>query len=98
MDDTAPTPASSQTILGTACPDDRVNRSEAAGGKWFYSRGKGACPGVHMHDFTDEGHYKAYQVVYNFQVQLTRFFSIFFAIFYNPIITQRSRAATCNLY
>lgn len=66
--DAAPTPASSQNILGTACQDVRINGSEPGAGKWFYSRGKGACTPVDMHKFTYDSHHQAYQVVYTFQV------------------------------
>ncbi|OAD53292.1 Protein wntless [Eufriesea mexicana] len=44
----APTPASSQNILGTPCKDIRVNGSEPGEGKWFYSRGKGSCIPIDM--------------------------------------------------
>lgn len=65
----APTPASSQNILSTACKDVRVNGSEPGEGKWFYSRGKGSCSAVDMNQFSFDSHHQAYQVVYTFQVQ-----------------------------
>ncbi|KZC07547.1 Protein wntless [Dufourea novaeangliae] len=68
----APTPASSQNILGTPCKDIRVNGSEPGGGKWFYSRGKGSCTPVDMNHFTFDGHHQAYQVVYTFQMPVPR--------------------------
>lgn len=65
----APTPASSQNILGTPCKDNRVNRSEPGGNKWYYSRGRGACTAVDM-NVSFDGHHQAYQVVYTFQVNV----------------------------
>lgn len=62
----APTPASSQNILGTACKDISVNGSDQ--NKWFYSRGKGSCTPVDMHHFNFDNQQQAYQVVYTFQV------------------------------
>ncbi|XP_043278990.1 protein wntless [Venturia canescens] len=64
----APTPASSQNILGSPCQDIRKNGSEPGDGKWFYSRGKGSCDLVDMHPFASDNHYQAYQLVYTFQM------------------------------
>lgn len=64
----APTPASSQNILGTPCEDIRVNGSEFGGNKWFYSRGKDACTPVDMNRYSLDSHHQVYQVVYTFQV------------------------------
>ncbi|XP_050459588.1 protein wntless [Cataglyphis hispanica] len=66
----APTPASSQNILGTACKDLSVNGSDQ--NKWFYSRGKGSCIPVDMHHFNFDNHQQAYQVVYTFQMPVPR--------------------------
>ncbi|XP_076303908.1 wnt ligand secretion mediator [Lasioglossum baleicum] len=68
----APTPASSQNILGTPCKDIRVNGSEPGGKKWFYSRGKGSCISVDMDTFSLDSHHQAYQVVYTFQMPVPR--------------------------
>ncbi|CAK9819048.1 Protein wntless [Anthophora plagiata] len=68
----APTPASSQSILGTPCKDIRVNGSELGGKKWFYSRGKGSCTPVDMNRFNFDSHHQAYQVVYTFQMPMAR--------------------------
>ncbi|XP_046746151.1 protein wntless [Diprion similis] len=68
----APTPASSQNILGTPCEDIRVNGSEPGGGKWFYPRGKGACISVDKGGFDLDDHYLAHQVVYAFQMPIPR--------------------------
>lgn len=64
----APTPASSQNILGTPCKDVRVNASHSDENKWFYSRGKGSCTPVDMHHFSLDAHEQPYQIVYTFQV------------------------------
>lgn len=63
----APTPASSQNILGTPCKVIGVNGSHDEN-KWFYSRGEGSCTSVDMHHFNLDTHQQAYQVVYTFQV------------------------------
>lgn len=68
----APTPASSQNILGTPCKDIRINGSEPGGKKWFYSRGKGSCIPVDMNRFSFDNHHQAYQVVYTFQMPVPR--------------------------
>ncbi|KOX73809.1 Protein wntless [Melipona quadrifasciata] len=68
----APTPASSQNILGTPCEDIRINGSEPGGKKWFYSRGKGKCIHVDMNRFSFDSHHQAYQVVYTFQMPVPR--------------------------
>ncbi|XP_060816966.1 protein wntless [Bombus pascuorum] len=68
----APTPASSQNVLGTPCKDIRINGSEPGGGKWFYSRGKGSCTPVDMNRFSFDSHRQAYQVVYTFQMPVPR--------------------------
>lgn len=62
----APTPASSQNILGTPCKVVSVNGSYDRN-TWFYSRGEGSCTSVDMHHFTLDTQ-QAYQVVYTFQV------------------------------
>ncbi|KMQ92478.1 protein wntless-like protein [Lasius niger] len=66
----APTPASSQNILGTPCKDISVNGSDQ--NKWFYSRGKGSCTPVDMHHFSLDNYQQAYQVVYTFQMPVPR--------------------------
>ncbi|XP_014486768.1 PREDICTED: protein wntless [Dinoponera quadriceps] len=68
----APTPASSQNILGTPCEDIRVNGSEPGGDKWFYSRGKDACTLVDINRYSLNSHHQAYQVVYTFQMPVPR--------------------------
>ncbi|KAG7206268.1 hypothetical protein KM043_003652 [Ampulex compressa] len=68
----APTPASSQIILGTPCKDIRTNGSEPGGGKWFYSRGQGACTPIDMNPFNIDSHHQAYQAVYIFQMPVPR--------------------------
>ncbi|XP_011151645.1 protein wntless [Harpegnathos saltator] len=68
----APTPASSQNILGTPCKDIRINGSELGGNKWFYSRGKDACTSVDMNRYSLDSHHQAYQVVYTFQMPVPR--------------------------
>ncbi|XP_046426911.1 protein wntless isoform X2 [Neodiprion fabricii] len=68
----APTPASSQNILGTLCKDIRVNGSEPGGGKWFYPRGEGACTLPDKGNFDLDDHYLAHQVVYAFQMPIPR--------------------------
>ncbi|XP_020707803.2 protein wntless isoform X1 [Athalia rosae] len=68
----APTPASSQNILGTPCEDIRINGSEPGGGKWFYTRGKGSCISVDLNHFSYDDHLQAHQVVYAFQMPIPR--------------------------
>jgi len=63
----APTPASSQNILGTPCKVISVNGSYDEN-KWFYPRGEGSCIPVDMNHFSIDTHQQAYQVVYTFQV------------------------------
>lgn len=63
----APTPASSQNILGTLCKVISVNGTYDEN-TWFYSRGEGACNRVDMHYFSLDTHQQAYEVVYTFQV------------------------------
>ncbi|XP_033223582.1 protein wntless [Belonocnema kinseyi] len=68
----APTPSSSQNILGIPCKDVRVNRT-IPDNKWYYSRGKGSCSSVNLHIFDEyDSHLKAFQVVFNFQMPLPR--------------------------
>ncbi|KAL6265526.1 protein wntless [Pogonomyrmex barbatus] len=67
----APTPASSQNILGTPCKYVSVNGSHDEN-KWFYSRGEGSCTPVDMHHFSLDTHQQAYQVVYTFQMPVPR--------------------------
>ncbi|XP_014602353.1 PREDICTED: protein wntless isoform X1 [Polistes canadensis] len=62
----APTPATSQNILGTPCEDIRINGTEPGAGKWFYSRGKGSCTYVDINHFSLDSHHQAHQVVYTF--------------------------------
>lgn len=62
----APTPASSQNILGTPCKDTNINGSDQ--NKWFYSRGKGSCTTVDMHYLSLDNNQQSYQIVYTFQV------------------------------
>ncbi|KAH0540596.1 protein wntless [Cotesia glomerata] len=68
----APKPATSQNILSTACKDDRINGSEPGLGKWYYPRGRGACRTVEMNYYNLESQYKAFQVVWTFQMPLPR--------------------------
>ncbi|XP_011161073.1 protein wntless [Solenopsis invicta] len=67
----APTPASSQNILGTPCKIISVNDSHDEN-KWFYPRGKGSCSQVDLHQFSLDIHQQAYQVVYTFQMPVPR--------------------------
>ncbi|KAF7993336.1 hypothetical protein HCN44_006396 [Aphidius gifuensis] len=67
----APSPATSQMILGTTCQDDRSNGTEPDQSKWYYPRGEGSC----KHDDREHDHenrYKAFQVVYTFQMPIPR--------------------------
>ncbi|XP_029164188.1 protein wntless [Nylanderia fulva] len=69
----APTPASSQNILGTPCEDISVNGSDQ--NEWFYSRGNDSCTQVDMQhlELADQINYQqAYQVVYTFQMPIPR--------------------------
>ncbi|XP_011299907.1 protein wntless [Fopius arisanus] len=68
----APKPATNQNILGTPCKDSRVNGSSPDTSKWYYSRGIGACKPEDMHQFDVDSQYKAFQVVYTFQMPLPR--------------------------
>lgn len=63
----APTPASSQNILGTPCKVISVNGSHDEN-TWFYSRGKGSCIHADTNHFSLDTYQQAYQVVYTFQV------------------------------
>ncbi|EFN73869.1 Integral membrane protein GPR177 [Camponotus floridanus] len=66
----APTPASSQNILGTQCKDTSINGSDE--NKWFYSRGNGSCTSVDDTHFSSDTHQQPYQIVYTFQMPVPR--------------------------
>ncbi|XP_020295180.1 protein wntless [Pseudomyrmex gracilis] len=66
----APTPASSQNILGTPCKDVSVNGSD--NNKWFYSRGKGSCTSVDTHQYSFDNYGQPYEIVYAFQMPVPR--------------------------